>query len=250
MKLSELDIKDMIFKELESSINITFTNIIIGNGYFIHEFGENSVVHFQVKEISNWKFGIWIVPSDEENTFRVDIFGEREDYIDKFKPTQTTIAEHTYVRTDQEWEVEFDDAIRKIRTVLSQLKTSRKLTEYNLFYDPWVEEKFIPWLIDDIQGILRYKWMLFFDKYLCKYRAKLITKAIKIVYRKYIKDAFIRINTEWHPKYEIVILIDKNTSQDVIQVLMNKFYHAGFWISWVWFLGVRPNIDFTIEEDD
>ena len=58
------------------------------DGYFIFASGTNSVVHFHIKELPGWKFGLWFNTDDEyKDTIFAKIFWQYEEYIDKFKPT-------------------------------------------------------------------------------------------------------------------------------------------------------------------
>ena len=61
-----------------------------GNGYFVFEYGEDSVVHFRLKECKGWLFGIWWRTStDERYEVEFDFFAQYEDLIDKFKPSRS-----------------------------------------------------------------------------------------------------------------------------------------------------------------
>lgn len=76
-------IANSIFNELKRNKlppkDITFTN-----GYFIFNMGEDSVVHFNIKGIKKWKFGIW---TDIKNKNSIQFFAQYTDFIDKFKPS-------------------------------------------------------------------------------------------------------------------------------------------------------------------
>ena len=60
-----------------------------GNGYFIFEHGKDMVIHFHIKELKGWKFGIWW-NLDGEKTF--DFFTQYERDIDKFKPSASALV--------------------------------------------------------------------------------------------------------------------------------------------------------------
>ncbi len=60
-----------------------------GNGYFIFSFEVNSICWFWLKELPDWKFGIWLSEKDDS----YDIFGEAMLQIDKFKPMSSTLSE-------------------------------------------------------------------------------------------------------------------------------------------------------------
>ena len=48
-------------------IGFTPINAQYGNGYFIFDMGENSVVNFWIKELKGWKFGIWFYSPKDDN---------------------------------------------------------------------------------------------------------------------------------------------------------------------------------------
>jgi hypothetical protein len=96
-KLSKTKIKEILFKELEDN-GFHVTNVEVGNGYFLFDLGQNSVVHFNIKEIPYWKFGFWIQKDDEKKEYTIEFFGEKIDWIDKFKPSRCTISAVTRVR--------------------------------------------------------------------------------------------------------------------------------------------------------
>lgn len=78
-------ITDKVFNQLKKA-NIKVTNVRWLDGYFLWQFGKNSVCHFVIKDLPDFKFGVWI-KNDRKS---VTIFGENILYIDKFKPTQNT----------------------------------------------------------------------------------------------------------------------------------------------------------------
>ena len=78
-------------------IGFTPINAQYGNGYFIFDMGENSVVNFWIKELKGWKFGIWFYsPKDdngEDKPNYCQFFAQRELFIDKFKPAASNYCE-------------------------------------------------------------------------------------------------------------------------------------------------------------
>lgn len=80
---------DCVFKRLEEK-GFHPTDVEFGNGYFIFDYGEDKVVHFHIKELKGWKFGIWW---NIKGKMKFDIFTQYERDIDKFKPSASTFAE-------------------------------------------------------------------------------------------------------------------------------------------------------------
>ena len=109
--MTNKEIKEAIFKELKER-QIEVINPSVGNGYYLFDFGEESVVHFHIKGCKRWLWGIWI--THDENKTNINLFGEHEDYIDKFKPTQTAIAVKTEIPDDaseEQWEDEINNVV-------------------------------------------------------------------------------------------------------------------------------------------
>lgn len=86
------------------SHTITIEEVEYLSGYSIFDFGENSVVHFHIKETPGWKYGIWF-DLVRKNSIRhkhgryyrdrleCRVFAQYEEEINKFKPSHSTICE-------------------------------------------------------------------------------------------------------------------------------------------------------------
>lgn len=107
------EIAEMIFDKIKS-FGFKPYKIEYGNGYFIFDRGEDSVIHFRIKGCKHWKFGLWI-NSDyllEENKQPEDtrwdqlykvvqLFTQYDTCIDKFKPSAST---HCVEYNTHEWD--------------------------------------------------------------------------------------------------------------------------------------------------
>ena len=106
-------IVDIVFNKIKE-FGYEPYDIEYGNGYFLFEMGEDSVIHFRVKGVwKHWKFGMWVFADElssekiEENKGKphhmlpkvVSVFAQYDTQIDKFKPT----------RSDLCWEVDAND---------------------------------------------------------------------------------------------------------------------------------------------
>ena len=82
-------------------------DIQYGNGYFVFDRGEDSVIHFRVKGVwKHWKFGMWVNSEYLKETYReeeknmkyedyykvVQIFAQHDTWIDKFKPSRSSLC--------------------------------------------------------------------------------------------------------------------------------------------------------------
>lgn len=104
--MTNKEIAELMFEKMRS-FGFTPYEISYGDGYFIFEMGENSVVYFKIKEVwKNWQFGMWIY-SDELNNYKEDendetpyekepnvvqIFCKHEHLLDKFKPSRSALC--------------------------------------------------------------------------------------------------------------------------------------------------------------
>ena len=72
-----------IFNPLKcSNIDVCWKKYL--SGYYLWNFGKNSVVHFKIKNIPDIKFAVWHINNNTK------IFADFLLYIDKFKPTAST----------------------------------------------------------------------------------------------------------------------------------------------------------------
>lgn len=71
-----------------------FKDIIFLNGYYIFDFGTNSVVHFRISRCAGWLFGIWWEkPEKKQEDIHGKVFAQFEETIDKFKPSASASSE-------------------------------------------------------------------------------------------------------------------------------------------------------------
>ena len=87
-----------LFKECTDQIIAKFEkngyhieNLIRSGGYFIFDFGGNSVNTFWLKEIPGWRFGIWwtLDQESEHKNITIEFFTQFERDVDKFKPSRS-----------------------------------------------------------------------------------------------------------------------------------------------------------------
>lgn len=65
--------------------HFTLKTVKYGDGYFFMYLGQHSVCHFTLEETPEWTYAIWLSKEG------FDLFGEYDDFIDKFKPSRTYI---------------------------------------------------------------------------------------------------------------------------------------------------------------
>ena len=84
-----LELTRQLFEHLKSQ-NYTITTEQYGDGYFLFDYGPNTVVHFRLKETPGWLYGIWWcfrVNYKGDVNIVGEFFAQYENEIDKFKPS-------------------------------------------------------------------------------------------------------------------------------------------------------------------
>ena len=84
-----LELTHQLFEHLKSQ-NYTIATEQYGDGYFIFDYGPNTVVHFRLKETPGWLYGVWWrVNVNKEGIISIvgEFFAQYEEEIDKFKPS-------------------------------------------------------------------------------------------------------------------------------------------------------------------
>jgi len=88
--MTRKQIVDYVIKSVESisgcKCTLTYHN---ETDKYDKEYTYNS---FEVIGRKRWKFGIWIITTDDKKSYKVYLFGEHMWYIDKFKPSATEIS--------------------------------------------------------------------------------------------------------------------------------------------------------------
>ena len=75
-------------QQIENELNTQAEFIRFGSGYFIIEFGANTVCHFSLSDIPDWRFAFWQTHREGVVSFFADV----EVLIDKFKPTRAPFS--------------------------------------------------------------------------------------------------------------------------------------------------------------
>jgi hypothetical protein len=220
-KLSNKEIREEVIKSFKE-YGYEVININIGNSYYLFDLGEEAVVHFKIKKCKRWLFGLWIVDIGNNNT-RLSLFGEHEDYIDKFKPTQTKLSE----------EIEFSNDIsdEDLKTKIENLVWSLIYDKVSVIYNSNVAGKIKFYY--GCKGVLRWllnEWWFYrielpFNKWLRysanKYVCIIICLILNIIYGKRLKAIYEK-KEYFSPTYEIYIRYKEGVSDNKIYEV---YYH-------------------------
>lgn len=210
-KLSKTKIKDACFQCLKEH-GFTVTDVQVGNGYFLFDLGQNSVVHFKIKEIPYWKFGLWIIKDTEKKVYTVQFFGDKIDWIDKFKPSRSNVSTVKHgeepdtlplvvTKKNQHSYCSVDFTVFREMDTLLRLKHNRRIAEYGLSE---TSQGFLKWLFGeiwyyDIQKPVENFW----EAHIVGILYKMIIKYIAFRFRKYVKARpVINCGDNRWPRYE------------------------------------------------
>ena len=101
MTTTRKDVRDVIFMSLKDD-GLEPISVNTGNGYFIFDLGEDAVTIFKIRGIKRWTFGMWITDTKTKSgdpAYKIELFGQHDDLIDKFKPDRSPVLETMKVFT-------------------------------------------------------------------------------------------------------------------------------------------------------
>ena len=215
-KLSKKLIKQVC---LNSFANDGFTVTDTENADWL---GQNSLTFFHLKEIPYWKFGLWIDIDEKANEYRIWFYGDKEDWIDKFKPSRSTVASKEYrlpfavTKKNQYSYSSIDMPVFSMMDALKRLKKNRRIAEYGLY---GTHDGFIEWLAGEIWYYDIVKPLTaFYKEYFESKLYTLLVKYIAFKYRKFVKAReVIDLNIDGYrvsPRYECGVEYLDNISDD------------------------------------
>lgn len=117
----EKKINTTLINNILKKLKLTITKKVFGSGYFVFSFEKNSVCWFWLKELPEWKFGLWL---GENETY--SIFGEHTLMIDKFKPSRSYISFNNI----KEFNYELNLILNKDEKHLEYLQSVEETREY------------------------------------------------------------------------------------------------------------------------
>ena len=98
--------------------NFMPVNIQYGNYYFIFDKGKDSVIHFGIKGLRNWKFAMWVNTNLNELKYdkgeypAIQFFCQHKTNIDKFKPSRSFfLAKYTLADVERKSDLVFYEVI-------------------------------------------------------------------------------------------------------------------------------------------
>ena len=221
-------------------IGFTPINVQCGNGYFIFDMGENSVVNFWIKELNGWKFGIWFHTSkpDENGKKEPDscqFFAQRELFIDKFKPAASNYCEE--IKAYGKDNKFFDNfALIDIKSMLYEMKYHPFISFYKgVAYSNYIDRKSLIWFY------IKENWdVRFYDikKKAVRWKDCTITRIYLNYAKKNIeKNSFVEAvkvfdgeNGNWYsyPRYNINVYFNKDSNEFEEAEIQEKYFNNKF----------------------
>lgn len=224
--MKECEVMSKVIEALGAS-GLEIKSCVYGDGYYIFEFGKDSVAHIVFRGLRDWLWGVWVINKDGDDTeHRVSLFGEHRYYIDKFKPTAVAVSREFTVTddefTDPDVDVLSDNVWGFVRDV-KNIKRHRLGEEYRLYGDG--------------DGFLGYHLRKFvnrrirrpFRKFKEGWLSRSILKAVALVYTLRFRRRFgerdndfhVNVVTRgrgWWPKHILQIVYGDMSDEEVVDV--------------------------------
>ena len=223
-------VSELVFKNF-GNYDISINSKIDKGGYYVFEAEEDyQFINFKIDGIKHWKFGLWLSYADDtKNNFRIELFGQHEDYIDKFKPTcspKNMRFEFTYDFEKNKNVIENDFWLElcDFMDEVHKLKTSPLIYQYMTYGpDMWSHESFLGY---HINWFWFYKIELPIRKF-CQYElntcfAKFIKFLFRLKYRKCIVDVKNLRGEYFFTYVRFDITFPKSFSEDKIESIIEN----------------------------
>ena len=135
----------------EKYADVIVENVRSFSGYYIFWMGEDSVTHFNVKKCKCWRFGIWITEDEKDKgEFTIEMFGQYERYIDKFKPSHSPFSYSAKINDLKDFDEVGSSIDIQLYLFMEKIKAVRDggpMRRWAIYED---DEKFIKWWINDM----------------------------------------------------------------------------------------------------
>lgn len=193
-------------------LGLTPFNVEYPKGYFVFENKHSyEMMHFQLKELPEFLFGVWYKEINLKNPSRVVklplIFGERLSILDKFKPSRAEWSPLYNNYLDKDLEFELSDFWSTLRLLPEFVKT------------PW---NYIPYETEE-----EYKKLLEDKKLEEKYTEEVLqvlyTKVEEKMKELQIPHGILVPESYWSHK-NLYVFFENGTNQEVIEDKLSLLY--------------------------
>lgn len=262
VELKEMTNREKMESLLDTIRDLGYTtkNVVFGNCYFIFEDEEDSVCHFEIKEIPGFKFGIW-------NTCRFDpiekqlknnkigtwadnlgihtkselvVFTQYKRDEDKFKPSASGFVTGVFRQAWVEAETDDNDVTIKeewyvydLENILSFMKKHpiKSVAYTNLHVKHiWEDDRCGLKLFLEFIGDWIYHWKSQIKDYIkLKYEIYVTTRLAKKLTQS--KVLVVDRGKNWSPRLDIFVRRIQNVNLDIYskeELLVDKFFNKYF----------------------
>lgn len=223
-------------------IGFTPINIQCGNGYFIFDMGENSVVNFWIKELKGWKFGIWFYSPkpDEDGKKRPDycqFFAQRELFIDKFKPAASNYCEEIKVYEENNKFFDKFSTLYVIKNMLYEMKYHPFISFYKgVAYNDYIDRKSLIWFyIKENWNVRFYDCKEKFNRWKDCTITRIYLNHVKKVLEKKPNVGTVKVidgeDEDWssYPRYHIDVYFNKDSTELEEAEIQEKYFNNSFY---------------------
>lgn len=221
--MTNKEIVKKVLSKVEDAESIELVDRKFCDGYYIFEFGDDSVCHFRVKGLKCWLFGVWCNETENPDEYKISLFGEHENYIDKFKPTRTDISYQFILDSNTIDNLINDDLyvseIYQFSEQLSNIKKHPHIQEFVIYapQDNFIRYHLSKFLYYNIKKPIKEffeikvaKWYLMFLKKWYIFRFKKPSNNFNVS----IED----LGEGWLPRYQLYNYYDGIEDEDIDKI--------------------------------
>lgn len=227
---------DKVYESIFNSFSeygIKYVNVTKLRGYYLFSFDYDKVCHFSLEGRDKWLFGIWVTPDLEKKKVTIELFGEQKYYIDKFKPSASSISFDFELKLNDDNSFEDVDMLRfglyDYELELLKIQESPLMYQYMLYgISLYKQPSFIGYLLSYTYEYLIYNRIFEWWKYdglyyLSKYVFKPI---INILCPKISVTVENMKGILYYPTCKLNLYYDKIDEDDFGRIYRNKFIRA------------------------
>jgi len=207
---------------LEKEFNIHCTKRRFSDGYFIMDYGEDSVCMFKIKEIPDFIFGIWMSSNIDLNYYDVSykeskliLFTQPIINIDKFRPNRSSFCLPIirYIEVNEDDTQEYKWWLTEVEFMLKALRKNKIKSFYKAdksdwkFYDEVSYFKALRYYISSYYSYYKDKIIERYYKYIIIFLVKFRFKRLKNV------RAYLYNEKYWSPGLNVAFSVKDNITE-------------------------------------
>ncbi len=208
---------------IEKEFKIHCTQRRFCDGYFVFEYGDNSVCRFKIKEIPEFTFGIWLSNNvnldyyePEFRNSKLILFAQPTINIDKFKPSRSVFCEpvERYLEQDENNSQYYTWYLTYAESMINYLRKHKIKAFYKDGVYTWD-------IYNDISNIKALHYYI--DSYYCHYKKiikryiknKILTFLVKKKFKSFknVKAELVSHGKYWSPELYLYYCVEENISE-------------------------------------